>query len=111
MKAIRPSFTSGRSSRKPRGGATRTASVAISACHGNGASDGRHQRAGVVVERELLRVDVSLRRLIDLEPPRPAASTARGDAALEPRGADDNGDVQVTPAELRVDDLHRERDR
>src|SRR5438094_7923692 len=108
MKASRPTFGRTRSMRSWRGTAGRgMASVAMSGTDRH-AADGRDEAAGLVVERDVARIDVRRHATAGLERPAPAAALAGGDPALRARRPDRPDDVEVTATELGVDDVRRE---
>src|SRR5215207_2017429 len=112
MKATRPRRGATRLSRmlEPRRGAG-SASVAISAADFDGPACRGDERALLVVEGELARVQRGDDRLPRVEAPRPAAPLACRDPAEDASRADVDDDVEVAPAELRVDDDAGEADR
>src|SRR5215207_4951881 len=81
-----------------------TASVATSARYRDPPPRRRDQRAGLLVERELASAQRGEHRLPSLEAAGPAAALAGRDTAVHARLTDGHDDVEVTAAELRVDD-------
>src|SRR5205085_385 len=71
----------------------------------------RDQLAAVVERLQVVVLDGREHRLPRLEAARPTAAGAGGDAAQDARGADGDRDVDVTAAELGVDDGRGERER
>src|SRR5215203_84944 len=71
--------------------------------HADRLAHARDERV-VLVEGELPRVEDGGDGLAGLERPRPPAALAGADPAEEPRRADGDGNVEMAPAERRVDD-------